>query len=170
VRISRSAEIDQATRIRAPNNQLQNRLLAEGIRHDVQPPAFLAEQRPDQIRRPGSSDDVLCLRQFAFPHNALMLFVRTLDAIFELAPIVRQLFGHFVGPARHIATDCGPDVHGLANLEFMRRHRTSCLGRRFPMCAHASAMQPAPRVSARSSKPRTAKRATRIENKVRGKR
>jgi hypothetical protein len=58
---------------------------------------------------------MLCLRQFAFPHNALMLFVCTLDAIFELAPIVRQLFGHFVGPARHIATDCGPDVHGLAS-------------------------------------------------------
>src|SRR5262249_19659445 len=99
---------------------------------------------------------MLCLRQFAFPHNALMLFVCTLDAIFELAPIVRELLGHYIGPARHIATDCRPDVHGLTNPEFMRGHRTSCLGRLFPMCAHASAMQPAPRVSARSSKPQTA--------------
>src|SRR5438132_13667243 len=81
----------------------------------------------------------------------------------------RELLGHYIGPARHIATDCGPDVHGLTNPEFMRGHRTSCLGRLFPMCAHASDMQPAPRVSARSSKPQTAKRATRIENKARGK-
>ncbi len=41
-------------------------------------------------------------------------------------PIVRQLFGHFIGSPRHIATDCADDVHGLANLEFMRQHRTSC--------------------------------------------
>jgi len=68
---------------------------------------------------------MLCLRQFAFPHNALMLFACTLDAIFELAPIVRELLGHRIGPARHIATDCRPDVHGLTNLEFMRGHRTS---------------------------------------------
>jgi len=40
--------------------------------------------------------------------------------------IVRQLFGHFIGSPRHIATDCADDVHGLANLEFMRQHRTSC--------------------------------------------
>jgi hypothetical protein len=66
---------------------------------------------------------MLCLRQFAFPHDALMLFACTLDAIFELAPIVRELLGHGVGSARHIATDCRPDVHGLTNLKFMRRHR-----------------------------------------------
>src|SRR5262249_60804442 len=66
---------------------------------------------------------MLCLRQFAFSHNALMLFVCTLDAIFELAPIVRELLGHYIGPARHIATDCRPDVHGLTNPEFMRGHR-----------------------------------------------
>ena len=46
---------------------------------------------------------MLCLRQFAFPHDALMLFACTLDAIFELAPIVRELLGHGVGSARHIA-------------------------------------------------------------------
>src|SRR2546423_128086 len=51
---------------------------------------------------------ILCLRQFAFPRNALMLFVCTFDAIFELAPIVRELFGDFVDPAWHMATDCGP--------------------------------------------------------------
>lgn len=63
--------------------------------------------------------------QCAFLHNALMLFTCALDAIFELPPIVRQLFGHFVGSARHIATHCAHDVHSLANLEFMRRHRIS---------------------------------------------
>src|SRR6266540_1639502 len=54
-----------------------------------------------------------------------MLFICALDAVFELPPIVRQLFGHFVGPARHVATECTHDVHRLANLEFMRRHPTS---------------------------------------------
>jgi hypothetical protein len=32
----------------------------------------------------------------------------TLDAIFELAPIVRELFGHFIGSARHVAAYHGP--------------------------------------------------------------
>src|SRR5262249_49971300 len=73
---------------------------------------------------------MLRLRQFAFPHNALVLLACTLDAIFELPPIVRKLLGHNVGPARHIATDCAPDVHGLSNLEFVRRHRTSHVCRR----------------------------------------
>jgi hypothetical protein len=73
---------------------------------------------------------MLRLRQFAFPHNTLVLLACTLDAIFELPPIVRKLLGHNVGPARHIATDCAPDVHGLSNLEFVRRHRTSHVGRR----------------------------------------
>src|SRR6266446_10433836 len=66
---------------------------------------------------------MLCLRQCAFPHDPLMLFACALDAIFELAPIVGELLGHGVGPARQIATDCRPDVHGLTNLKFMRRHR-----------------------------------------------
>src|SRR6266566_3998016 len=73
---------------------------------------------------------MLRLRQFAFPHNTLVLLACTLDAIFELPPIVRKLLGHNVGPARHIATDCAPDVHGLSNLEFVRRHRTSHVSRR----------------------------------------
>jgi hypothetical protein len=53
---------------------------------------------------------MLCLRQFAFPRNAFMRFVCTFDATFELAPIVRELFGHFVDPAWHIATDAGKMV------------------------------------------------------------
>jgi hypothetical protein len=48
-----------------------------------------------------------------------MLFVGALDAIFELAAIVRELLGYLVGPSRHIATDCGRDHHGLTDLEFM---------------------------------------------------
>jgi hypothetical protein len=71
---------------------------------------------------------MLCLCQFVFSHNTLVLFACTLDAIFELPPIVRKLLGHSVGPARHIATDCAPDVHGLSNLEFMRRHRDIHVG------------------------------------------
>src|SRR5215813_3207343 len=71
---------------------------------------------------------MLCLRQFAFSHNTLMLFVCTFDAIFELAPIVRELFGHFVDPAWHIATDRGPDDHALTDVEFMRGHRATSPG------------------------------------------
>src|SRR5260370_16292667 len=43
-------------------------------------------------------------------------------AIFELPPIVRKLLGHNVGPARHIATDCGPEDHALTDMEFMRHY------------------------------------------------
>jgi hypothetical protein len=61
----------------------------------------------------------LCLAQFAFQRDALVFFAGTLDAILELAAIVRELLGHFVGPAWHIATVCAPYHHGLTNLEFM---------------------------------------------------
>jgi hypothetical protein len=47
---------------------------------------------------------MLCLRQFAFPHNTLMLFVCTLDAILKLAPIVRELLGHYIRPASEDGT------------------------------------------------------------------
>src|SRR6185437_13968768 len=70
---------------------------------------------------------MLFLRQFAFPHNALMLFVCALDAVFELPSVVRQLFGHFMGSPRHIATDCALDIYGLANMELMRWHRSPLL-------------------------------------------
>ena len=75
--------------------------------------------------------------QFTFSRDALMLFIRTLDAIFELTAIVRELPGHLVNPAGHIATDCGPDPqkNGLAVPDKIRCQRTSrrifrwfCLG------------------------------------------
>jgi hypothetical protein len=69
----------------------------------------------------------LFLRQFAFPHNALMLFVCALDAIFELPSVVRQLFGHFIGSPRHIATDCRLEHYALTDMEFMRRRGHSDL-------------------------------------------
>ena len=80
-------------------------------------------QRPPQDRGIvlwcGVALPTLCLGQFAFARDALVRFARTLDAIFELMPVVRELLGHFVGPARYIATDCGPEHHGLTDLEFM---------------------------------------------------
>jgi hypothetical protein len=48
---------------------------------------------------------------------------RTFDAIFELAPIMRELFGHFVDPAWHIATDYRREGHPFTDMEFMRGHR-----------------------------------------------
>jgi hypothetical protein len=61
--------------------------------------------------------------QFAFPRNPLMLFIRTFDAVFILATIVRELFNHFIDAAWHIATDGRLEHHGVTNMEFMRRHR-----------------------------------------------
>jgi len=36
--------------------------------------------------------------------------------------IVRELLDHFAGSARYVSTDCGLEDHGLADLEFVRRH------------------------------------------------
>jgi hypothetical protein len=48
-----------------------------------------------------------------------VLFAGTLDTIFEFANIVRKLFGHLVGSARHVATYDGSEVYDLTDLEFM---------------------------------------------------
>ena len=48
-----------------------------------------------------------------------MFLTGTLDAILELAPIVRKLFGHFVGSARHVATYDGPKAYDLTDVEFV---------------------------------------------------
>jgi hypothetical protein len=52
------------------------------------------------------------------PLQRVMLFTRTFDAIFELAPIMRELFGHFVDPAWHIATDYRREGHPFTDMEF----------------------------------------------------
>jgi hypothetical protein len=86
--------------------------------------AMLRRLHKPLISRIGVSDTVTRLRlnQFAFSRNALMLFICAFNAISELAPIVGELFGHFVNPAWHIATDCGPEDHALTDMEFMRHH------------------------------------------------
>jgi len=48
-----------------------------------------------------------------------MFFAGTFDAIFELSPIVRELFGHFVGSAGHVAAYDGPEANDLTDVEFM---------------------------------------------------
>jgi hypothetical protein len=48
-----------------------------------------------------------------------MFLTGTLDAILELAPIVRELFGHFVGSPRHIAAYDGPEANDLTDVEFV---------------------------------------------------
>jgi hypothetical protein len=48
-----------------------------------------------------------------------MLLTGVLDAILELAPIVRELLGHFVGSARRVATYDGPKAYDLTDVEFM---------------------------------------------------
>ena len=82
----------------------------------------LHKPRISRIGMSNTSVTRLRLNQFAFPRNALMLFICTFNAIFELAPIVGELFGHFVNPAWHIATDCGPEDHALTDMEFMRHY------------------------------------------------
>jgi hypothetical protein len=48
--------------------------------------------------------------------------------LFELTPIVRELFGHFVGPAWHIPTDCGREIYDLTNPKFVRGHHQASYG------------------------------------------
>ena len=51
--------------------------------------------------------------------DALVFLAGTLDAIFELAPIVRELLGYFVGSARHVAVYDGSKAYDLTEVEFM---------------------------------------------------
>jgi hypothetical protein len=46
-----------------------------------------------------------------------------LNAIFEIVAVVRELFGHPVSAARHIATEDWPKCHDLADLKLVRRHQ-----------------------------------------------
>jgi hypothetical protein len=69
----------------------------------------------------------LSLGQFVFRYNAFMLFTRTFDAILELARIMRELFGHFVDPAWHIATNHRREGYPFTDMEFMRGHRAHLL-------------------------------------------
>jgi hypothetical protein len=48
-----------------------------------------------------------------------MLLAGTLDPILELSPIVRELLGHLVGSARHVAAYDRPEIHDLTDVEFM---------------------------------------------------
>jgi hypothetical protein len=64
------------------------------------------------------------LSQLAFARDALVFLAGTLDAILELAPIVRELLGHFVAPDGHIAVDDGPNVDDLPDVELMRGHES----------------------------------------------
>jgi len=48
-----------------------------------------------------------------------MFLAGTLDAILEFAPIVRELFGHFVGSPGHIAAYDGPEANDLTDVEFV---------------------------------------------------
>ena len=55
----------------------------------------------------GHNASALWPGQLAFARDALMFLTGTLDAILELAPIVRELFDHFVGSAGHVALTTG---------------------------------------------------------------
>jgi hypothetical protein len=48
-----------------------------------------------------------------------MFLAGTLDAIRELSPIVRELLGHLVGSARHVAAYDRPEIYDLTDVEFM---------------------------------------------------
>ena len=58
-------------------------------------------------------------REFAFSCDSFVFFARALDEIFELAPVVRELLGHFVSAAGRIATDGTPKAHDITDLEFV---------------------------------------------------
>jgi hypothetical protein len=52
-----------------------------------------------------------------------MFLAGTLDAILELAPIVRELLDHLVGSARRDATCDGPEIYALTDVELVQGHR-----------------------------------------------
>jgi hypothetical protein len=52
-----------------------------------------------------------------------MFLAGTLDAILELAPIVRELLDHLVGSARRDATCDGPEINALTDVELVQGHR-----------------------------------------------
>lgn len=75
----------------------------------------------------------LRLNEFAFPRDALVHFVRALDAIFELTVVLGELLGHRVDAARYVATEGGPDGYSLTDREFMGGHGVTrfCYGLAF---------------------------------------
>src|SRR6516165_1866652 len=72
--------------------------------------------------RDGPARTGLCLSEFAFPRDALVHFIHALDAIFELAAVLRELLGHCVHAARYVATERGLDGHNLTDSELMGSH------------------------------------------------
>src|SRR6516162_4615051 len=71
--------------------------------------------------RDGPARTGLCLSEFAFPRDALVNFIHALDAIFELAAVLRELLGHCVHAARYVATERGLDGHNLTDSELSRK-------------------------------------------------
>ena len=54
-----------------------------------------------------------------------MRFVDTLDPIFVLASILRQLLSDHINTARRVATGCGRELYGLADAKFVVWHGVS---------------------------------------------
>jgi hypothetical protein len=65
--------------------------------------------------RPGRAGDHHGLVRSLSPATRLFL-AGTLDAILELAPIVRELLDHLVGSARRDATCDGPEIYALTDV------------------------------------------------------
>ena len=65
----------------------------------------------------------LHVSQCAFPYDTLVRLVDAFYSVFKLPVALRQLLYYFVGAARDVATDCGGDLHELADPKFVRRHR-----------------------------------------------
>jgi hypothetical protein len=82
-------------------------------------PALLWLQLVRQSGLDGAGAGPLWPGELAFARDALMFLTGTLDAILELAPIVRELFGHFVGSPGHIAAYDGPEANDLTDVEFV---------------------------------------------------
>ena len=61
-------------------------------------------------------------REFAFPCDTLVLFIRALHTIFRFV-IARKHFEHFVDTPGHMSAYSRVEEHCIPNIEFVRWHR-----------------------------------------------
>src|ERR1035438_3033436 len=63
--------------------------------------------------------------QFAFPYDAFVRFVDTLDPVLILADTLRQFFGDFINTAVGEAAHWGQELYSLADVKFIGMHGVS---------------------------------------------
>ena len=63
--------------------------------------------------------------QIAFPYEALVWFIDTLDPVLILARTLRQFLSDNINPAGGVAADWGQELYSLTDVKFMGMHGVS---------------------------------------------